>query len=87
MVEKAEAVVRLELPSERESRIVYGALKPETESPPSPRSRVYIELDGRTLTLKFEATDTTALRAALNSYLRWIMLVDNLYSTVESLLR
>ena len=82
---KAHATIRVRFPSERETAIIYEALKPETESSPTPRSKVRIERDGRLLTLTFKASDTTALRAAVNSYLRWIMLVDDTYSKIEGL--
>jgi len=51
---------------------LYLAMKPETETPSSDRSRTTISLKGDSLTLHIEATDTSALRAALNSYLRWV---------------
>ncbi|RJS67971.1 hypothetical protein CW680_00815 [Candidatus Bathyarchaeota archaeon] len=84
---KAYATIRISLPSERESAIIYKALKPETESSPTPRSKVNIDKDGKTLTLTFKASDTTALRAAVNSYLRWIMLLDDTYSKIENVRR
>jgi len=83
MSEKASAVVRLALPSERETAIVLRALKPETESSLTHRSRVEVSRKGRTLTLVFESTDTTALRASLNSYLSWLQLLTNICRTLE----
>jgi len=84
---KAYATIRIRLPSERESAVIYRALKPETESSPTPRSKVSIDRDRRLLTLTFKASDTTALRAAVNSYLRWFMLLDDAYSKIETLRR
>ena len=82
---KAQAVVRLSFPSEKISKIVIQALKPETKTTHTYRSRVRIEGEGRSLTLKFEAKDTTALRASVNSYLRWIALVNEVCSVFEYL--
>jgi len=82
---KSHIVVRLDFPSEERLKIVLDALKPETRTPPSPRSRVKVDGTGNTLILNFEATDTSALRAAVNSYLRWVSLVNDMCSALGSL--
>ncbi len=82
---KAQAIVRLSFPSEKISKIVIKALEPETKTTPTHRSRVRIKEERRSLTLKFEAKDTTALRASVNSYLRWIALVNEVCSVFEYL--
>ena len=81
---KAEATVKFEFKSEQVLKTVFSALKPETLSAPTRRSKTYIEVNGKTLTLKFEARDTTALRAALNSYLRWIRLIVEILGFLEN---
>ena len=81
---KAEATVKFEFKSEQVLKTVFNALKPETLSAPTRRSKTYIEINGKTLTLKFEAKDTTALRAALNSYLRWIRLIVEILDFLEN---
>ncbi|MFB0567853.1 MAG: KEOPS complex subunit Pcc1 [Candidatus Bathyarchaeia archaeon] len=58
---------------------------PETEKPLTSRSRVQVRGEGKVLTLVFEARDTSALRAVTNSYLRWIALVNDTWSVMESL--
>lgn len=83
---KSRIVVRLDFPSEERLKIVLDALKPETRSTVSPRSRVKVEGMGSSLILNFEATDTSALRAAVNSYLRWVCLVKDMCSALDSLL-
>jgi len=69
---KAKATVRIKFPSEKHSEMVAKALAPETEKPATSRSKVRMKRDGEFLVLKAEASDTVALRAALNAYLRWI---------------
>jgi len=81
---RAEATVKFEFKSEQVLKTVFNALKPETLSAPTRRSKTYIEVNGKTLTLKFEAKDTTALRAALNSYLRWIRLIVEILDFLEN---
>ena len=84
MTEKASAVIRLRFPLDRWAAIVVRALKPETESSVTYRSDVQVTKKGRRLTLVFESTDTTALRASVKSYLSWIQLVTNVFETLES---
>ena len=51
---------------------VKTALIPEAESPSSERSRTEVSIQDNELVIKTIASDTTALRASLNSYLRWV---------------
>ena len=80
---KYSSVIRLKFPSEREAQIFWESLKPETESPATPRSHVRMELMGSLLTFSFEAKDLTALRASLNSYLSWLHLLKSIYEMLE----
>jgi len=82
---RAHAVIRLDFPSEKHLAIVLKALEPEAKSAPTSRSRVRVEAEDCRLTLDFEASDTSALRAAINSYLHWIALVKDTYLVLESL--
>ena len=75
---KAKAVIRLIFSSEKQLMIVLGALKPEAETSSTNRSKVEMKTEGQMLLLHFRATDTSALRAALNSYLRLIGVAMNL---------
>ncbi len=54
------------------SGIVVGALNPEAETPSSERSHTIVEPTTYGIRLRTEASDLSALRAALNSYLRWV---------------
>ena len=51
---------------------VKTALSPEVESPSSERSRTGVSIQGNELIIETVASDTTALRASINSYLRWV---------------
>ncbi|MBN1784139.1 MAG: hypothetical protein JW815_00160 [Candidatus Bathyarchaeota archaeon] len=75
---KAQAVIRLNFSSEKSLNIVLGALKPETETSSTSRSKVDMKTEGQNLILDFRATDTSALRAAMNSYLRLIAVAMNI---------
>ena len=75
---KAQAVIRMRFSSEKQLKAVLGALKPETETSSTSRSKVNMKTEEQTLILDFRATDTSALRAATNSYLRLIGVAMNL---------
>jgi len=82
---RANAVVRLDFPSEKHAEIVLCALAPETEVSVTSRSKVQVDRKGNRLTLSFETKDTSALRAAINSYLRFIHLAKSVTETIENL--
>jgi tRNA threonylcarbamoyladenosine modification (KEOPS) complex Pcc1 subunit len=80
---KAQAVIRLNLSSEKQLKAVLEALKPETETSTTSRSKVDMKTENQTLILDFRAKDTSALRAAMNSYLRLIVVAMNLQTFME----
>ncbi|MEM3070240.1 MAG: KEOPS complex subunit Pcc1 [Candidatus Bathyarchaeia archaeon] len=70
-MEEASARIWIETPQDI-TRIIAEALKPEAETPSSSRSRVNLQPFTGGLLVEVEASDTAALRAAMNSYLHWI---------------
>lgn len=58
------------------------ALQPESDSPSSDRSKTSISIEGNHLIIKTVASDTTALRASLNSYLRWVEGIQNIVLSI-----
>ncbi|OGD45912.1 hypothetical protein A3K69_04355 [Candidatus Bathyarchaeota archaeon RBG_16_57_9] len=76
-----KAEVRLAVPDGTVEAIL-GALTPETGSPSSDRSDAELERIPGGLVIRAYASDTSAMRAALNSYLRW---VQGIMETVEGL--
>lgn len=54
-----------------QAEVVASALQPEAAAAP-PRSQVRLERQPQELQVHITATDTAALRAVLNSYLRWM---------------
>ena len=80
---RANATVLLDFPSEKHAEIVFRALAPEIEVSVTSRSKVHVVRKGNCLTLSFETRDTSALRAAINSYLRFIQLAKAVTETIE----
>jgi len=79
----AKATVRLRFERKNHLSAIFRALEPETRTAVSSRSKVTVKRDDKTLTLVFEAKDTSALRAALNSYLHWIRLTKDVLDTLS----
>jgi tRNA threonylcarbamoyladenosine modification (KEOPS) complex Pcc1 subunit len=82
-VMKAKATVRLQFSSEKRLTVLINALMPEASRPATKRSRVMLTRDSQFLVLTVEASDTVALRAALNAYLRWISSAVAVLETLE----
>ena len=57
--------------SECEAEIVAKSLNPEIKHK-IPKTDVKVTLNGKSFSLNIEAEDISSLRAACNSYLRWI---------------
>ena len=69
--------------SERLAKIIEGSLLPEAEMPTSERSSVGVVIDDGGLIIRIEASDVAALRAAFNSYLRWVLAILDVVETVS----
>jgi len=57
------------------AEVVAGALRPEL-SERIPRTSVSVERRGQEVKVTIEADDRNALRAALNSYIRWMNVAE-----------
>lgn len=76
-------IVNLEFPSKKQLKVVLQALKPEIEKSSSTRSKVLLYNEKEKLVLDLSAKDTSAMRAAINSYLRLIGVAMNLHKLTE----
>ena len=70
MTSKAELTVRTPY-----AKIVRGSLSPEMGEK-IPRTRIAVEGRENEIVIKIEADDQNALRAALNSYIRWMNVAE-----------
>lgn len=71
LVRKGEATVRIEGVGPYREAIAL-ALIPEIRNPPTRRSKADLRVAEEAVVVRIEATDISALRAALSSYLHWI---------------
>ena len=58
-------------PSSQDACVVAQSLSPEIQHK-IPKSNVSFSVDKKTLKVTIESEDVSSLRAAVNSYLRWI---------------
>ncbi|MCS7146192.1 MAG: KEOPS complex subunit Pcc1 [Nitrososphaerota archaeon] len=64
------------------SETILKAIQPEISSLPSRRIRASARFEGDELILEFFAEDLVALRAGLNTFLRWVIAADNCLRTI-----
>jgi tRNA threonylcarbamoyladenosine modification (KEOPS) complex Pcc1 subunit len=76
--ENARATVNFEFESAREAEAVRRALRPEEAMPSSNRCKVSVLRRENALILQVDAEDTAALRAALNSFVRWAIVARDM---------
>jgi tRNA threonylcarbamoyladenosine modification (KEOPS) complex Pcc1 subunit len=67
--------------SAEEARIIAESLDPEIKQK-IPKTNVQVTISEKTFSLKIEAKDISSLRAACNSYLRWINTALNVKKTI-----
>ena len=80
---KAKAHIQLPIQSENQLKSLLQALAPEVKRPVGVRAKATIRAEAKTLFLTVKAEDTVALRAALNTYLRWINSALNVLKIVD----
>ena len=67
--------------SKDEAKIIVESLSPEIKQK-IPKTNVQISLSNNILSLNIEANDISSLRAACNSYLRWINTALNIKKSI-----
>jgi len=70
LTSKAELTVRTEF-----AEVIAGSLSPELGEK-IPRTAISVERRGNEIIVRIEAEDQNALRAALNSYIRWMNVAE-----------
>ena len=67
--------------SQKEAKIISETIHPEIKHK-IPKTKVELTLSGKKIILQIIAKDVSSLRAACNSYLRWINTALNVKKTV-----
>lgn len=67
----------LALPADKAS-VIARSLLPESKGESRERSKTTVTHEGNLLKLRIDAPDLHALRAAINTYLKWVIMCDRL---------
>ena len=81
-IANGHVLLQLDLESVEIAQMIQSALKPETESIRSDRAMARVSVKNSTLVITITASDLTALRASMNSYLAWISSCKRTIETV-----
>lgn len=82
---KTEAFFKVDLKDDVIAQIVFKSLYPEVKFPPSSRVKVELNVDGCFINIRIKADSLSSLRAAVNSYLRWISLLSRSLYVIRGL--
>lgn len=69
---------------EKHAQIAFQTILQETTRMSGSRSQSSLTIENKKLVLDIESKDLTSLRATLNSYLKWFLIIKNILQIVES---
>ncbi len=84
MATSARTTVRLKLVNHKQAVTVLTALEPEAVCPLNRRTKIGLVVDEEFLIITVVAVDTVALRAAVNTYLRWVGSAVNVLGLLDA---
>jgi len=76
-----QACFQFQCDSEEDALVIEQSLSPEIHQK-IPKSTVVLSRTGKQLQLTIESSDSSSLRAACNSYLRWIQTILSVKNSV-----
>ena len=80
---KKFASISIQLPSAECANGILNALNPEIVTAPIDKYAVSISIKDNIICMDFEASTTQNLRSAVNSYLRWVIAIKNVYRVIK----
>ncbi len=84
---EVSATVKVNMGGNRKAAKAFETLKPEVQTRMSRRTMERLRREGSTLFLRVEALDVTALRASLNSFCRWLSIVNAISELADKIPR
>lgn len=79
-----EATLEVDFKEEKYAKIAFHVISQETCNLVSPRSKSSLTIENKKIKLEIWAKDLTSLRATLNSYLKWILIVKNIFQIIKT---
>lgn len=81
---KIRASITIYFDSITDKQIALSSLRPETEFLREDRVKVQIEDKGeKAISLEVVAADLTSFRAVINSYSRWLKIIEDTQETIQ----
>ena len=77
---KNECLIKLDFDNDFVAKLMFKVLSPEASTGLFERVKVFLSLESCSLLVELSASDTVALRAAINSWLRWISTLEKVYN-------
>lgn len=78
-------LIRINVKSAAKAEKIVDALIPESEATQKFRSQLSIKKHGSEISLIFKAPDISSLRASVNSFTRWVWLLNKTLETLDSM--
>jgi len=78
LVKNINSEIEIEFEDNNTARIYLNSLLPEKYESSRHRSRSELVLKNKILKISISATDITAFRASINSYINWIKIIDGI---------
>ncbi len=75
---RTSAKLELEFPDEKSASVIRDSIQPEELLPKSTRCKASVSVMKNVLCLEIDAEDTAAMRAAVNSFLRWVVVARDM---------
>jgi len=79
------ATITINVGSEKNAKKIVEALLPETKSTTTSRFKVAVKKNGKFVILFFRSSDLVALRASINSFCRWVKMLNEVFNVLKEL--
>jgi len=80
----SKIILEITFSSPHYTSIFLKSLMPELNSLSSTRAKIEAGIEGKSLYIEIKARDTNMLRALTNTYLRWCILIKNLFASLDN---
>jgi tRNA threonylcarbamoyladenosine modification (KEOPS) complex Pcc1 subunit len=78
LVASINSEITINFPDENVAQIYFNSLIPEQSNISHHRSQIKLFLEKNSLKISISATDITAFRATVNSYINWIRIINGM---------
>ena len=84
MNSSGSAILEVTFKEEKHAQIAFQTILQETTRMISSRSQSSLTMENNKLRVEVHSKDLTSLRATLNSYLKWFLIIKDIFQTINS---